>query len=192
MTAVGSVDTRLVVLRGDSGSGKTTTATALRPLLRGKTAVIHQDHFRRTLLAGGEKASRSADAAALIDTVARQSLDLGYDVILDGILNLRDYAGRLEQLWRDHRGVTRIYQFDVGFDETVRRHETRELRDAFSPEQMRAWHDGWQPLEFVEEGRIGPAETLPEILARIVADLREGSSSPIADSRRPKDRFADS
>ncbi len=96
MTAVGSVDTRLVVLRGDSGSGKTTTATALRPLLRGKTAVIHQDHFRRTLLAGGEKASRSADAAALIDTVARQSLDLGYDVILDGILNLRDYAGRLD------------------------------------------------------------------------------------------------
>lgn len=190
MTAVGSADTRLVVLRGDSGSGKTTTALALRPLLGAKTAIIHQDHFRRTLLAGGEKGSRSADAAALIDTVARQSLDLGYDVILDGVFNLRDYAGRLEQLWRDHLGTTRIYQFDVGFDETVRRHGTRELRHAFTPEQMREWFDGWQPLAFVEEGRIGPEEELPEILSRIVADVTEDGFVQAPDPRTPKDRFA--
>lgn len=171
MAAVGSASTLLIVLRGDSGSGKTTAAAALRPLLDQKTAVIHQDYFRRELLAGGDKESRSADAAALIDAAARQSLDLGYDVILDGILNLRDYADRLEQLWRDHRGITRIYQFDVGFEETVRRHEMRELRNAFSAEKMREWYDGWQPLEFVEEGRIGADETLDQITERIITDV---------------------
>lgn len=174
MAAIGSASTRLIVLRGDSGSGKTTTAAALRPLLGRKTAVIHQDYFRRELLAGGEKEARSADAAVLVDATARQSLDLGYDVILDGIFNLRDYAARLEQLWRDHRGVTRIYQFDVGFDETVRRHETRELRHTFTAERMREWYDGWQPLQFVEEGRIGPDETLAQITERIVTDIGVG------------------
>lgn len=174
MAAIGSASTRLIVLRGDSASGKTTTAAALRPLLGRKTAVIHQDYFRRELLAGGEKESRSADSAVLVDATARQSLDLGYDVILDGIFNLRDYAARLEQLWRDHRGVTRIYQFDVGFDETVRRHETRELRHAFTAERMREWYDGWQPLQFVEESRIGPNETLAQITERIVADIGGG------------------
>jgi predicted kinase len=171
MAAIGSASTRLIVLRGDSGSGKTTTAAALRPLLGPKTAVIHQDYFRRELLAGGEKESRSADAAALIDAAARQSLDLGYDVILDGIFNLRDYADRLEQLWRDHRGITRIYQFDVGYEETVRRHEGRELRHAFTAEQMREWFDGWQPLTFVDEGRIGPGESLDHVTTRIITDV---------------------
>ncbi|MFJ2551641.1 AAA family ATPase [Microbacterium sp. NPDC087591] len=171
MAAIGSASTRLIILRGDSGSGKTTTAAALRPLLRPKTAVIHQDYFRRELLAGGEKESRSADAAALVDAAARQSLDLGYDVILDGVFNLRDYASRLEQLWRDHRGVTRIYQFDVGYEETVRRHEGRELRHAFTAEQMREWFDGWQPLTFVDEGRIGPDESLADVTRRIIADV---------------------
>ncbi|WP_309103802.1 AAA family ATPase [Microbacterium sp.] len=170
MAATGSASTRLIVLRGDSGSGKTTTAEALRSHLGPKTALIHQDYFRRELLAGGDKLSRAADAAALVDAAARQSLDLGYDVILDGIFNLRDYAARLEQLWRDHRGVTRIYQFDIGFEETVRRHETRELRHEFSAERMRRWYDGWQPLEFVEEGRIGAGELLTDIVARIIAE----------------------
>lgn len=176
MTATGSERTRLVVLRGDSGSGKTTTADALRPLLGPKTAVIRQDYFRRDLLSGGERASRAADAAMLIDAVARHALDLGYDVILDGIFNLRDYADLLERLWRDHRGVTAIYQFDIGFDETVRRHGTRELRHAFGPEKMREWYDGWQPLRFVDEHRIGPEDSLSQTVGRILADIGQGAS----------------
>src|SRR5690606_20546575 len=82
-----------------------------------------------------------------------------------------DYARRLERLWTDHRGVTRIYQFDIGFEETARRHETRDLRHAFTAEKMREWYDGWQPLAFVEEGRIGPDETLAQITERIITDI---------------------
>ncbi|UJP11090.1 AAA family ATPase [Microbacterium sp. KUDC0406] len=159
------------MLRGDSGSGKTTTAVALRPLLGDKTALIHQDYFRREVLSGSDKLTRAADAAALIDATARQALDLGYDVILDGVFNLRDYAERFENLWRDHAGLTRIYQFDLDFDETVRRHETRELRHAFTIDDMRRWYDGWEPLTFIEEGRIGPEESLSQIVDRIVTDL---------------------
>ena len=41
---------------------------------------------------------------------------------------------------------------------------------------MRDWYDGWQPLEFVEEGRIGADESLAQIIARIVDDLGPSNS----------------
>lgn len=174
MTQVGMSSTRLIVLRGDSGSGKTTLAHALRPRLGARTALIHQDHFRRELLADRTGASVSADAAALIDATARGSLDLGYDVILDGVFNLRDYSELLGDLVRDHRGPSVVYQFDVGFDETVRRHHTRDLRDAFDAEEMRTWYDGWQPLPSIDERRIGAEASVDEAVGRILSDLRDG------------------
>ncbi|MDR2997988.1 MAG: hypothetical protein LBU78_07705, partial [Microbacterium sp.] len=66
MTPVGSASTRLVILRGDSASGKTTTALALRERLGLKVALIHQDQFRRELLRNEDRAQRSRDAGILI------------------------------------------------------------------------------------------------------------------------------
>lgn len=77
---VGSASTRLVILRGDAASGKTTTALALRPALGPRTALIHQDQFRRELLENPDRMQRAKDASVLIITAARQALDLGYDV----------------------------------------------------------------------------------------------------------------
>ncbi|MFD5213673.1 AAA family ATPase [Microbacterium sp. NPDC058345] len=169
---VGTASTRLVILRGDSASGKTTTALALRPLLGPRTALIHQDHFRRELLENPDRFQRARDASLLIIGAARQSLDLGYDVILDGIFNLRDYAEPLDALARDHRGTTRVYQFDVGLDETIRRHERRPLRAAFGPDKLREWHDGWQPLPETPETRVSASVTTDALVSRILRDLR--------------------
>jgi len=171
MTPVGSASTRLVILRGDSASGKTTTSAALRPHLGERTAVIHQDEFRRELLQGGEKEQRAAHAAQLIDSVARQSLELGYDVVLDGIFNLRDYAERFPALLRDHVGVSRVYQFDVGLDETLRRHRGRPLAAVVPERDLRSWYDGWQPLPDVEETRITADQSTADIVAIIRRDL---------------------
>lgn len=168
---VGTASTRLVVLRGDSASGKTTTALALRPLLGPRTALIHQDHFRRELLENPDRLQRASDASVLIIGAARQALDLGYDVILDGILNLRDYAGPLDALARDHRGRTRVYQFDVGLDETIRRHEQRPLRRRFGPEKLHEWYDGWQPLPETPETRVTADVTTEDLVSRILRDL---------------------
>lgn len=166
-----------MVLRGDSGSGKTTTALALRPRLGERTALIHQDYFRRQLLTGGEKEVRALHAAELIAAVARRSLDLGYDVILDGILNLRDYTLLLEALFRDHAGRTVFFQFDVGLEETVRRHSTRPLRNAFGEEELRRWYDGWQPLPFVEEHRVTADVRTDELVERILTALEHQSGA---------------
>lgn len=170
MAAVGSPETRLIILRGDSGSGKTTTALALRERLTGATALVHQDAIRREMLAPSGR-ERSTDAAAIIDAIARTALDRGRTVVLDGIFNLRDYADPFERLWRDHLGRTLVYTFDVGLDETLRRHAGRPLSTVVSEADLRAWYDGWQPLTFVDEIRI-PAEVgTDELVDRILADL---------------------
>lgn len=171
MTLTGSGSTRLVILRGDAASGKTTTARALRPALGQRVAVISQDHFRRELLHDSNRLRRSRAASILIVGAARQALDLGYDVILDGIFNLRDYAEAFESLYLDHRGTTGIYQFDVGLEETIRRHAGRPLANAFGEDEIRRWHDGWQPLPWFDERRVGPETTTDQLVTMILEDL---------------------
>lgn len=171
MALVGSASTRLVVIRGDAASGKTTTSIALRPRLGTRVALIQQDHVRREVLHNIDRRQRSHDASVMIVTAARQALDLGYDVILDGIFNLRDYAGPFELLHGEHRGTTRFYQFDVGLDETLRRHAARPLGNVVGVDKIREWHDGWQPLPWYEEHRIGAESTTDDVVATILQDL---------------------
>jgi len=47
---VGSLGTRLLVLRGNSASGKSTIAESLRARLGRGVALIEQDYLRRTIL----------------------------------------------------------------------------------------------------------------------------------------------
>lgn len=65
MGLVGSASTRLVIIWGDSASGKTTTATALRRKLGSRVALIHQDYVRRKLLHDTDRHRRSQDASIL-------------------------------------------------------------------------------------------------------------------------------
>ncbi len=139
---------------------------------------------RRITFAGSccttpDRLRRSRDASVLIVGAARQALDLGYDVILDGVFNLRDYSDVFESLYRDHRGTTCIYQFDVGLDETIRRHAGRPLANDFGEDRIREWHDGWQPLPWFDERRVGP-ETTEELVKIIVEDLGGGMPRVIA------------
>ncbi len=171
MTSVGTPSTRLVILRGDAASGKTTTALALRGRLSSKVALIHQDYFRRELLSNDDRLQRSRDASILIVGAARQALNLGYDVILDGIFHLRDYSTLFERLFQDHRGRTRIYQFDVGLEETTRRHAARPLSQKFGEEKIREWYDGWQPLPWYDETRVGRDASTSDLVSAILSDL---------------------
>lgn len=165
----GTTDTTLVVLRGNSGSGKSTTARALRDRL-GRGAWVEQDYLRRILL-------REHDAAGganigLIDQTTRYALDHGYHVVLDGILDAGRYGAMLRGLHADHAGRSAFYYFDVPFDETVRRHATRPQRDAFGAEEMRGWYRERDLLGQVPETLVPAAATLAETVDRILADLR--------------------
>src|SRR3954470_18865715 len=84
--AVGSASSRLIVIRGNSGSGKSAVAAGVRAgRPHGTLAVVGQDVVRRTIL--GTHDDKRLTAVGLIDLTARYALNQGFDVIVEGILN---------------------------------------------------------------------------------------------------------
>ncbi|KAA5831798.1 kinase [Saccharopolyspora hirsuta] len=169
MGSVGSAATRLVVLRGNSASGKTSTALAVRAQLGRTCALVQQDVLRRTVLK--ERDVPGGFNIGLISTVARYALDHGYHVIVEGILSAERYTAMLTQLADDHRGATWFYYLDVPFAETVRRHGTRPQAAEFGEQDMREWYRPGDLLGLPGEQVIPASSALEETAARILAEV---------------------
>lgn len=168
MAGTGDEHTKLIVLRGNSGSGKSSTARAVRDRYGRGLAWVEQDHLRRIVLR--ERDVPGGVNIGLIAQTVRYALDHDYHVVLEGILYADHYASMLADLARDHRGDTAFYYFHVAFEETVRRHATRPNATEFSPEEMRDWYRDADLLDFVEERPIHQQSTLAETVDRIFAE----------------------
>lgn len=159
----------LIVLRGNSGSGKSTVAQALQKELSG--AWIEQDYFRRTVL--GETGNYSQLSVDLIERTAALVLASGRTLILEGMLNSSMYSRPLRALRDGNPGPNLFYAYELTLEETLRRHATRPHKAAdFGERQMRGWFHGWDPLDGIPEQRITAAETADQTLARILTDAR--------------------
>ncbi len=134
----GSGPARLVVLRGNSGSGKSSIAAGIRARYGRGIALVGQDNLRRTVLR--ERDVPGGANIGLIDTVARYALRNGFHVIIDGILYAAHYASMLDALYRDHQGISRFYYLDVPLAETLRRHATRPQATEFGEADIRSWY----------------------------------------------------
>lgn len=167
-TQVGSAQTRLVVVRGNSGSGKSTVAGALREAHGRGLAWVPQDVVRRTILR--ERDRPGGVNIGLIDQIARYCLDQGYHVVLDGILHADRYEPMLAGLERDHAGSSWFYYLDVGLDETLLRHATRPQAAEFGPEDMRDWYRPRDLLCSVRERVIPETSTLAETVSLILGE----------------------
>jgi hypothetical protein len=100
-------DVRLIVIRGNSGSGKSAVSASLRQAYGRGVAVVSQDLIRRDILR--ERDYSDAVNIGLIDQVARYSLAHGYHVVLDGILAASRYEQMLAGLKRAHGGPSYFY-----------------------------------------------------------------------------------
>lgn len=168
-SATGTPQTRLIVLRGNSGSGKTSTARALRAHLGRRLALVEQDYLRRTVL----KARDTPDGPhyGLIEQTVRYALDASYDVVLEGILHRQRYQPLLHRLAHDHQGHTAAYYFDLSWNETLRRHQMRPQAAEFGPTDMRDWYCHHDLLGWPEEHLIPESASLAEITERILTEL---------------------
>jgi predicted ATPase len=168
--SVGTDRTRLIVLRGNSGSGKSTVAAALRAGHGRGVAWVSQDLIRRVILR--ERDVPGGANIGLIDQVTRYSLDQSYHVVLDGILYADRYEQMLAGLQQDHLGRSYFYYLDVALDETLRRHATRPQAAEFGAAEMRDWYRPRDLLASVRERIIPEASTRQETVDRILADTQ--------------------
>jgi adenylylsulfate kinase-like enzyme len=165
----GTSETTLIVLRGNSGSGKTTVARALQQQRgRDQVAVISQDVVRREVLWANDRAGNAA--IGLIDLMARYALDQGFTVVVEGILHLDRYGDMLRRLVHDHNGTSLAYFWDVPFEETLRRHATKPKAAEFGETEMRDWWYGAAYIDGLSEATLGAEATLHDAVERVSAD----------------------
>lgn len=165
---VGGGHSRLVVLRGNSASGKSSVAAGIRERFGRGVALVAQDNLRRVVLR--ERDRPGAANIGLIDTVARYSLDAGYHVVVEGILYADHYGDMLARLRADHRGPAFNFYLDVPLEETFARHVTKPQAGEYGEAELRAW---FRPLDLLPGGIetvIGADSTLTGTVDRIMLD----------------------
>ncbi|WP_426303192.1 AAA family ATPase [Arthrobacter sp. R-11] len=138
MNRTGSTETRLIVIRGNSGSGKSQLAHAIRAARPRGVAIIGHDVLRREIL--HVRDHPGALSVPLIDMTTRFALDNGLHVVLEGILHSESYGKMLANLCRDHLRITRCYYYNLELPETLRRHRTKKLAGEVSEEQVASWY----------------------------------------------------
>lgn len=163
----------LIVLRGNSGSGKTTVAKALQRRFGRGTLVISQDDVRRNMLWVHDEPGNAA--IPLLTALVEYGHAHADVTILEGIL----YADRYQEVFARARQLygTEIfaYYFDLPFEETLERHQTKPNRDEFGEEAMRRW---WREKDYsniLEETPIGREMSREEIVETIFRAVRKNA-----------------
>ncbi|MCF3146868.1 AAA family ATPase [Streptomyces platensis] len=168
---VGTEDTRLIVVRGNSASGKSSVAAGLREKFGRNLAIVGQDNLRRIVLR--ERDRPGALNIGLIDLTARYALDHGFHVVVEGILYADRYGMMLQDLVRAHRGVSRCYYLDVPYTQTVLRHATKpdaEYLKHVTEDHLRDWYREKDLLPGTLETVIDAASTLDDTIQQILRD----------------------
>ena len=214
---------KLIILRGNSGSGKTTVAKELQKKFGYNTMLISQDEIRRNILwvkdgidtrACLKKAFRELrvpvcgrvypneggvagygnrmrvkytakwglQIAEMIFQTRSKALPLmiellkyGYEhsdiVILEGIMYEEWYNPLFKVANELYGSNVYSYYFDITFEETIRRHQTRSKSQEFGEEHMRGW---WREKDFsavLKEQLITCEMDANSIVAKVYADL---------------------
>lgn len=133
---------KLVILRGNSGSGKTTVSKELQKRFGRNTMLISQDMVRLQMLY-----AKDAEALPLIIQLlkyGRQNSDI---TILEGILDSEVYESLFETAVKEYGADIFAFYYDLPFEETLQRHATKPNRAEFGEQDMRRW---WKEKDYTD------------------------------------------
>lgn len=135
---------KLIIIRGNSGSGKSTAAKLLQKKFGRNTMVISHDVVRRDMLWVRDGAGTKA-LPLLINLLqyGRRNSEI---VILEGILDAGVYRELFEIAKKEFSSNIYAYYYDLPFEETLLRHQTKPNCHEFGEEDMRRW---WKEKDFI-------------------------------------------
>lgn len=161
---------KLIILRGNSASGKSTVAKELREKMGYETMLIQQDMVRREILRVQDLPHNPS--MQLIYDLAMYGKNIGFDVIVEGIMHEDKCGEMLRKLIDDFDGENHIYYFDISFEETLRRHDTKSKeRSEYGETEMRSW---WREKDYLgvpNEKLLSEHTTKGKIIESILSAL---------------------
>lgn len=163
---------KLIILRGNSGSGKTTIAKELQNRFGSNTMLISQDVIRRDMLK--VKDGENTQALPLMKELLIYGSNHSDVVILEGIMYADWYKPLFELAVKLYGTEVYAYYFDLTFEETLKRHQTKPNCHEFGEEAMRRW---WREKDFsdvLHEFTITDEEDMESIVTEIVDTVSNG------------------
>ncbi len=136
---------KLIILRGNSGSGKTTVAKELQKKFGKNTMLISQDVVRRDMLR--VKDGKETKAIPLMKKLITFGNVHSEVTILEGIMYSEWYKPLFELANQLYGSEIFAYYFDISFEETLKRHKTKPNCLEFGEEAMRRW---WKERDYSE------------------------------------------
>lgn len=142
------MSSKLIIIRGNSGSGKTTIAKEVRSRigdgLSDDTMLVQQDTLRRDMLRERDELDKRS-IIELIELVVEFGRKRGRTVILEGIFSAKKYSTMLHELVAKF-DETHVYYLDVPFEVTLARHASKPNAHEFGEKEMREW---WKEKDYL-------------------------------------------
>lgn len=157
----------VVVIRGNSGSGKTVVANELHNILGSGTLSISQDIVRREMLKVKDRPNNLA--IGLIDNMLNYGIANCDYIILEGILAENKYGSMLRQSLSKAEKVY-AYYYDLPFEETLLRHNSKPCTN-FGEKEMQSWFTAKDFIGLENEKTIKRNVTKEKMIEIILKDL---------------------
>ena len=164
-------ESKIIILRGNSGSGKTTVARQLQRQLGHGTLLISQDVIRREMLYVRDEPENRA-IPLLINLIEYGRRNCKY-VILEGILYSDYYLALFDSILSEYKDNIHAYYFDIPFDETLIRHKTKLNSNEFGEEEMKRWWNDKNFIQSISEKTISSDMKIDTIVNLIIEQVNE-------------------
>lgn len=167
---------KLIILRGNSGSGKTSVSKALQEKFGENTMLISQDTIRREMLHTGDGVDTKA--LPLMTELLKYGRRNSPVTILEGIMVAEWYMPLFEVAIEEFSSEIYAYYYDLPFEETLARHGTRAKKNEFGEEDMRRWWVEKDYIKIIPEKifteEIGLDEAVDIIFRDVSGNILEG------------------
>ncbi|MFT9456542.1 MAG: zeta toxin family protein [Liquorilactobacillus hordei] len=155
----------LIIIRGNSGSGKTYLAKKVQNYYGTKQSLlIQQDIIRRDILHSDDHVGNiSIELMTKMIEFGKQNYEI---TILEGILRKDVYSKMLSEAISKFEERSLVFYLDLSFEQTVKNNNKKKV--SFSTEQLKNW---WREKDYLNDSDIVMNDSNEQLILKRVAEL---------------------
>ncbi|KRL06172.1 zeta toxin family protein [Liquorilactobacillus hordei] len=155
----------LIIIRGNSGSGKTYLAKKVQNYYGTKRSfLIQQDIIRRDILHSDDHVGNiSIELMTKMIEFGKQNYEI---TILEGILRKDVYSEMIEEAVNEFEERSLVFYLDLSFEQTVKNNNKKKV--SFSTEQLKNW---WREKDYLNDSDIVMNDSNEQLILKRVAEL---------------------